>query len=48
MIDEDGGILEIIQVDVIDEELCKKVVVKMVEFWGVVYILVNIGKFCFV
>lgn len=45
MIDEDGGISEIIQADVTDEESCKKVVAKTVELWGAVHILVNIGKF---
>jgi hypothetical protein len=43
MIDEDGGISEIIQADVTAEESCKNVVAKTVELWGAVHILVNIG-----
>ena len=44
MIDEEGGISEIIQCDVTDEESCKNAVAKTVEFWGAVHILVNIGE----
>lgn len=43
MIDEEGGISEIIEADVTDEESCKNVVAKTVELWGAVHILVNIG-----
>jgi len=43
MIDEDGGVSEIIQADVTNEESCKNVVAKTVELWGAVHILVNIG-----
>ncbi|KAI0966490.1 hypothetical protein F4678DRAFT_296790 [Xylaria arbuscula] len=41
MIDEEGGISEVIQADVTDEESCKNVVSKTVELWGAVHILVN-------
>ncbi|KAI1307073.1 hypothetical protein F5Y03DRAFT_383855 [Xylaria venustula] len=42
MIDEEGGISEIIQTDVTDEESCKAAVAKTVELFGAVHILVNI------
>ncbi|KAI0415514.1 hypothetical protein F5X98DRAFT_388716 [Xylaria grammica] len=41
MIDEEGGISEVIQADVTSEESCKAAVAKTVEFWGAVHILVN-------
>lgn len=44
MIDEEGGISEIIQCDVTDEGSCRKAVAKTVELFGAVHILVNIGK----
>lgn len=44
MIDEEGGISEVIQADVTSEESCKNAVDKTVELWGSVHILVNIGK----
>lgn len=44
MIDEEGGISEVIQADVTDEESCKQAVAKTVELFGTVHILVNIGK----
>ena len=44
MIDEEGGISEIIQTDVTDEESCRNAVAKTVELWGAVHILVNIGE----
>lgn len=44
MIDEEGGISEVIQADVTKEESCKNAVDKTVELWGAVHILVNIGK----
>lgn len=43
MIDEEGGISEVIQADVTDEESCKNAVAKTVELFGSVNILVNIG-----
>ncbi len=43
MIDEEGGISEVIQADVTDEESCKKAVERTVELFGAVHILVNIG-----
>lgn len=43
MIDEEGGISEVIQADVTDEESCKNAVAKTVELFGPVHILVNIG-----
>ncbi|KAI1424504.1 hypothetical protein F5Y12DRAFT_715265 [Xylaria sp. FL1777] len=42
MIDEEGGISEVIQADVTDEGSCKNAVTKTVELWGAVHILVNI------
>ena len=44
MIDAEGGISEVIQVDVTDEESCKRAVMKTVGLFGTVHILVNIGK----
>jgi len=44
MIDEEGGVSEIIQCDVTNEESCKKAVAKTLELWGAVHILVNIGE----
>lgn len=43
MIDEDGGVSEIVQADVTDEESCKNVVAKTVQLFGALHILVNIG-----
>lgn len=43
MIDEEGGISEVVQVDVTKEESCKAAVAKTVELFGTVHILVNIG-----
>lgn len=44
MIDEEGGVSEIIQADVSNEESCKNAVAKTVDLFGAVHILVNIGK----
>ena len=44
MIDEEGGVSEVIQADVTIEESCKNAVDRTVELWGAVHILVNIGK----
>ncbi|KAI1742795.1 hypothetical protein F4680DRAFT_411755 [Xylaria scruposa] len=41
MIDEEGGTSEVIQADVTNEESCQNAVVKTVELWGAVHILVN-------
>ncbi|KAI1747600.1 hypothetical protein F4782DRAFT_543407 [Xylaria castorea] len=41
MIDEEGGISEVIQADVTSEESCKNAVIKTVELWGAIHILVN-------
>jgi NAD(P)-dependent dehydrogenase (short-subunit alcohol dehydrogenase family) len=43
MIDEEGGISEVVQADVTKEESCKNAIDKTVELWGAVHILVNIG-----
>lgn len=43
MIDEEGGISEVIQADVTDEASCKNAIDKTVELWGGLHILVNIG-----
>ncbi|RGP72460.1 hypothetical protein FSPOR_2671 [Fusarium sporotrichioides] len=42
MIDEEGGISEVIQADVTQEGSCKNAVDKTVELWGALHILVNI------
>ena len=47
MIDLDGGVSEVVQTDVTDEESCKNAVAKTVEIFGTVNILVNIGEFQF-
>lgn len=47
MIDAEGGISEVIQADVTDEESCKKAVARTVELWGALHILINIGEFIF-
>jgi len=44
IIDEEGGISEIIQCDVTNEESCKAAVAKTVDLWGAVHVLVNIGS----
>lgn len=44
MIDEEGGISEVIQADVTSEESCKNAIDKTVELWGALHILVNIGR----
>jgi NAD(P)-dependent dehydrogenase (short-subunit alcohol dehydrogenase family) len=43
MIDEEGGVSEVIQADVTKEDSCKNAIDKTVELWGAVHILVNIG-----
>jgi NAD(P)-dependent dehydrogenase (short-subunit alcohol dehydrogenase family) len=43
MIDEEGGISEVIQADVTNEESCKAAVAKTVELFGAVHCIVNIG-----
>ncbi|CAJ0546929.1 Ff.00g015560.m01.CDS01 [Fusarium sp. VM40] len=42
MIDEEGGVSEVIQADVTKEYSCKNAIDKTVELWGAVHILVNI------
>lgn len=44
MIDVEGGISEVIQADVTDEESCKNAVAKAIDLFGTVNILVNIGN----
>ena len=44
IIDEEGGISEIIQCDVTNEESCKAAVAKTVDLWAAVHVLVNIGS----
>lgn len=44
MIDEEGGISEVIQADVTNEESCKNAVARTVELYGSLHILINIGK----
>ena len=47
MIELEGGISEVVQTDVTDEESCKNAVSKTVELFGTVNILVNIGRLLF-
>jgi NAD(P)-dependent dehydrogenase (short-subunit alcohol dehydrogenase family) len=47
MIDLEGGVSEVVQADVTDEESCKNAVAKTVELFGTLDILVNIGNFSF-
>ncbi|KAI1329290.1 hypothetical protein F5Y16DRAFT_409223 [Xylariaceae sp. FL0255] len=42
MIDEEGGISEVIQADITSEESCKDVVSRTIDLFGTVHILVNI------
>jgi NAD(P)-dependent dehydrogenase (short-subunit alcohol dehydrogenase family) len=44
MIDEEGGISEVIQADVTNEASCESAVARTVELFGTVHILVNIGE----
>lgn len=43
MIDEEGGVSEVIQADVSSEESCRIAVARTVELYGGLHILVNIG-----
>lgn len=43
MIDEEGGISEVIQCDVTKEASCEVAVKRTVELWGAVHVLVNVG-----
>jgi NAD(P)-dependent dehydrogenase (short-subunit alcohol dehydrogenase family) len=43
MIDEEGGISEVIQCDVTVEAACENAVKKTIELFGAVHILVNVG-----
>jgi NAD(P)-dependent dehydrogenase (short-subunit alcohol dehydrogenase family) len=43
MIDLEGGISEVIETNVTDEESCRKAVARVVSLFGTVHILVNIG-----
>jgi NAD(P)-dependent dehydrogenase (short-subunit alcohol dehydrogenase family) len=45
MIDAEGGISEVVKVDVTDEESCKNAVAKTIQLFGTIHILVNIGQF---
>ena len=47
MIDLEGGVSEVVQADVTDEESCKNAVAKAIDLFGTVNILVNIGEFPF-
>jgi NAD(P)-dependent dehydrogenase (short-subunit alcohol dehydrogenase family) len=44
MIDEEGGVSDVIQADVTVEASCENAVKKTVELFGAVHILINIGK----
>lgn len=43
MIDEEGGVSEVVQADVTKEDDCRNAVAKTVELFGALHILVNIG-----
>lgn len=43
MIAADGGVSEVVQADVTDEESCRKAIARTVELFGSLSILVNIG-----
>ena len=43
MIDAEGGIAEVIEADVTNEESCRKAVARTVQMFGTVHILVNVG-----
>lgn len=43
MIDQEGGISEVVQCDVTKEESCQAAVAKTVQLFGALNILVNIG-----
>jgi NAD(P)-dependent dehydrogenase (short-subunit alcohol dehydrogenase family) len=43
MIESEGGISEVVQVDVTDETSVQQAMEKTVELWGRIDILVNIG-----
>lgn len=47
MIDSEGGISEVVQVDVTDEKSVQQAMEKTVELWGRIDILVNIGAWQF-
>ena len=44
MIDAEGGVSEVVEADVTNEESCRNAVAKTVQLFGAVHILVNIGK----
>jgi NAD(P)-dependent dehydrogenase (short-subunit alcohol dehydrogenase family) len=44
MIELEGGVSEVVQADVTDEDSCKNAVARSVELFGTVNILVNIGN----
>lgn len=44
MIDEEGGISEVVEADVTSEDSCRRAVAKTVELFGAVHILVNVGE----
>jgi NAD(P)-dependent dehydrogenase (short-subunit alcohol dehydrogenase family) len=44
MIDAEGGVSEVVQADVSEEESCKSAVARTVQLFGTVHILVNIGE----
>ena len=44
-IDAEGGTSEVIEADVTDEESCKNAVAKVVDLFGNVHILVNVGMY---
>jgi NAD(P)-dependent dehydrogenase (short-subunit alcohol dehydrogenase family) len=43
MIDEEGGISEVIEADVTNEDSCRQAVERTVQLFGTVHILVNVG-----
>ena len=43
MIDEEGGVSEVIEADVTNEASCRQAVERTVQLFGTVHILVNVG-----
>ncbi|CAJ2512008.1 Uu.00g076330.m01.CDS01 [Anthostomella pinea] len=43
MVEEKGGTSEVIQADVTSEDSCEQAIVKTIELFGIVHVLVNIG-----
>ena len=44
MIDAEGGVSEVVEADVTNEQSCKNAIAKAVELFGTIHILVNVGR----